>query len=257
MKMQRPTTIKVSLIVMLAITLVNLTNTLYSRAQQNPHRDKVQQSEYIEALKSRFPITDYETPEPADADKRAKRKSRSVRHDKSMLGVKGGLNAPPNSGNEIVLVTDWEVSVPRIPAAQSDVILIGEILDANAYISTDKNGVYSEFTTRVEDILKSDNVLPISRGVEVSLERQGGRVRYPSGRTEWFRIALQSMPLANHRYLVFLKRTGENSFHIITGYELRDGRVYPLDSDASQFRVYDGMDEVPFLKQVQEAIVKQ
>jgi hypothetical protein len=248
--------LKVSAIVMFTITLLNFAITLYSQGQQKQVQGIAEGAEQVKAAKSTFPTADYDTPEPVDPDKRAKRKARNARHDKSTQGVKGGLNAPSNSGDEIVLVTDWETSVPRIPATQSDVILIGEILDANAYVSTDKNGVYSEFKTRVEDVLKNDNVSPISRGVEVSLERHGGQVRYPSGRTDWFHIALQSMPLVNRRYIVFLKRIGDESFHLITGYELRGGHVYSLDSDASQFRFYDGMDESRFLQQLREVLGK-
>jgi hypothetical protein len=58
------------------------------------------------------------------------------------------------------------------------------------------------------------------------------------------------MPEVNHRYVLFLKRFDKDSFSIITGYELRDGKVYALDNEASQFRAHEGSDELPFLEQV-------
>lgn len=245
-------------IIMLAVTVANLATTLYSQGRQYPDPDnkKTRGDKRLEEFKKHTPITDYEAPESSDLSKRAKRKARSEWHNKSLLGVKGGLTAPISSGNEIVLITDWEVNVPRLPAAQSDVVVVGEILDANAYLSTDKNGVYSEFSLRVSDILKNDDAFPISSAETITVERLGGRVRYPSGRVEWFRIALQNMPLVNRRYVLFLKRSGDDSFSIITGYELRNARVYPLDNEASQFRVYEDMDETSFLQLVREASTK-
>ena len=146
--------------------------------------------------------------------------------------------------------------MPQLPAAQSDVVVIGQILDAQAYTSGDKNGVYSEFTLQVNEILKKDGEWVATPDAVITVERQGGRVRYPSGRTEWYRISLQEMPLVNHRYVLFLKRIDSDSFSILTGYELREGRVYGLDS-ASQFRALGGTEETPFLTSVREAIAKQ
>ena len=70
----------------------------------------------------------------------------------------------------------------------------------------------------------------------------------------WFHIALQEMPAISRRYVFFLKKVDESSFIIITGYELRDGLVHPLDSGASQFGLYEGANESHFLKLVRQAI---
>ncbi|MCA1616950.1 MAG: hypothetical protein LC800_23285 [Acidobacteria bacterium] len=147
---------KILLAALAAITLANLGATLYSQAQrQPPDQEKPKDRELRQALKSRFPVTDFETPEPQDPEKRAKRKARGLRHDDSMLGVKGGLNPPPDAGDEVVIINDWEVRVPVIPAAQSDVVLVGEVLDASAFVSNDQNGVYSEFSVKVEKVIKN------------------------------------------------------------------------------------------------------
>lgn len=135
--------------------------------------------------------------------------------------------------------------------------MIGQVRDANAHISADKNGVYSEFTVQVGEVIKDATASPLSPGNQITAERQGGRVRYPSGRVEWFHINAQNMPTVNSRYVLFLKHIDSDSFSIITGYELRDGRVYALDSGASQFTFYDGGDELSFLKLVREAIAVQ
>jgi hypothetical protein len=134
------------------------------------------------------------------------------------------------------------------------VVLVGEVLDGHAFISSDKNGIYSEFNVRVEDTLKNRTSSAIVPGGLIITERDGGRVRYPSGRVMWFHIALQEMPAISRRYVFFLKKVDESSFIIITGYELRDGLVHPLDSGASQFGLYEGANESHFLKLVRQAI---
>lgn len=248
------------LVVMTAITVGNLAITLSSQVHQNPPRggnnNIEQMSKLAREARERAPLADYDAPLPADPQKAAKRKARNERHNNSWLGVKAGLNAAPDSGDEIVLINDWEVRTPKLPAAQSDVVVVGEITEASAFISADKRGVYSEFSLRVEETLKKDGGWVVSPGEVISVEREGGRVRYSSGRVEWYRISLQTLPQVNRRYVLFLKRTGEDSFSIITGYELREGHAYALDS-ASQFRTLDGTDEAPFLQSVREAIAKQ
>jgi hypothetical protein len=248
------------LVVMVAVTVGNLAVTLYSQGGQNTPgggiNNKDQGSERARESRGRAPVADYNAPEPADPEKKAKRKARNERHNNSMLGVKGGLNAAPGSGDEIVLITDWEVNTPRLPAAQSDVVVVGEITEANAFISGDRNGVYSEFSLRVEEALKKDGARAASPGEVIAAERQGGRVRYPSGRIEWFHIAQQEFPLISRRYVLFLKRIDVDSFSIVTGYELREGQAYALDS-ASQFKALDGTDEAAFLQSVRDAIAKR
>ena len=248
------------LVVMIAVTAGNLAITLSSQVPQNPPRDGInnadQMSKRAREARERAPLADYDAPVPADPQKAAKRKARNERHNNSWLGVKAGLNATPGSGDQIVLINDWEVSTPKLPAAQSDVVVVGEITEANAFISADKSGVYSEFSLRVEETLKKDGGWVSSPGEVISVEREGGRVRYPSGRVEWYYVSLKEFPQVNRRYVLFLKRTGEDSFSIVTGYELREGHAYALDS-ASQFRTLDGTDEAPFLQSVREAITKR
>lgn len=255
---QRRIRLTTLLIVVFALTLANVSFALYQGRQvsQPDHAKGDIQSQGLDEIRNRFPIVDFETPEISDPDKRIKRMRRSARHNNSMLGVRGGMTAPPDSGDTIILNNHWEVQTPRLPVNQSDVVVIGNILDSNAFLSTDQNGVYSEFTFSVEDILKNATTLTVPHKGSIIVERQGGRVRYPSGRIEWYKIALQNMPLPDHRYILFLKQSGEDSFSIITGYELRDSRVYALDSEATQFSIYDGTDEASFLSLVRDTIAK-
>jgi hypothetical protein len=86
--------IKIILVAMLVFTLGNLASTLSGQVRQQPSEgapdNKRQMAERASESKSRFPISDYNAPEPTDPEKRAKRKFRNERHNNSMMGVKGG-----------------------------------------------------------------------------------------------------------------------------------------------------------------------
>jgi hypothetical protein len=120
--------------------------------------------------------------------------------------------------------------VSALPVTQSDVILVGEVTDAKAYLSNDRVGIYSEFAIRADEVLKNGSPLLITPTGSVVLEREGGRVRFPSGSVQRYAIANQGMPQVGKRYLLFLKSIEDDQdFSIITGYELNTGRVSPLD----------------------------
>lgn len=240
---------------MFAITLTNLAITFNSQSRQNSTQDLSKNAERIEKSKARFPMADYEATVPSEPDKQAKRMARNERHNNSRLGVHGGADGKATWVTESIEYNDWETKIHQIPTEQSDVVLVGQVMDANAYVSSDKNGVYSEFKVLVEETVKNGTSSAIQSGGVVSVERTGGRVRYPSGQVIWFRIASQEMPEVSHRYVFFLKRVDEDSLSIITGYELRDGIVHPLDEGASQFMVYDGTDETSFLKMVRNGTI--
>ena len=66
------------------------------------------------------------------------------------------------------------------------------------------------------------------------------------------------MPTKNHNYVLFLKREEEGDFTILTGYELANNLVTPLDGDETglAFSYYKNVDQAQFLKDLQAAIVK-
>jgi hypothetical protein len=75
------------------------------------------------------------------------------------------------------------------------------------------------------------------------------------------------VPRIGHRYLFFLRYTGQGEVpYILTAYELRAGRVFPLDGldEANskvgnilpQFAAYENADENVFLNEVRNAIAQ-
>jgi hypothetical protein len=214
----------------------------------------------VEVDQEQWPITDYNAPEPDDIEKRAERNARNARHDNARL-----VHEPekrPGVVYETTLFNDWEVGLPALPASKSDTVIVGEVLDANAYLSNDKTGVYSEFTIKVDDILKNDQSSHLNQGSLLVAERLGGRVRFPSGEILPVQIAGQGMPRAGRRYVLFLSRTDQGlAYGILTGYELRAGKVSPLDGIKTRgggspwkFDKYENWDESTFIDAVRAEI---
>jgi hypothetical protein len=213
----------------------------------------------VEVDKEQWPMTDYNAPEPGDPVKRDKRRTRNARHDKE-----GTVHEPekmPGISYETTLYSDWEVGLPALPAYRSDAVVIGEVLEAGAYLSNDKTGVYSEFTIKVSDILKNDSS-HLTQGSSLVAERLGGRVRFPSGEILPVQIVGQGMPRAGFRYVFFLKRVDQGqAYDILTAYELRAGKVSPLDGAKTrggghpwEFDKYENWDEGKFIDAVRAEI---
>jgi hypothetical protein len=209
----------------------------------------------VEVDKEQWPMTDYNAPEPGDPVKRDKRRARNAHHDKEETVREPDMR--PGHASETTMTTDWEVRLPELPAYQSDAVIVGEVLDAGAYLSNDKTGVYSEFTIKIADVLKSDSS-HLTQGSSLVAERLGGRVRFPSGGILPVTVRGQGMPRVGRRYVFFLKRIDQGqAYDILTGYELRAGKVSPLDGRRATggghpwaFDKYEGWDEGAFMDAV-------
>lgn len=193
-----------------------------------------------------LPIADYSAPESSDAVERAKRQEKGRRYRGKRI----------REEPQISVVSDSESLVERLkplPIALSDSVIIGEIRNAQAYLSDDKSGIYSEFTIRVEDVLKSSDP-SLGVGATIIAEREGGAVRFPSGHLQRYVVEGERMPKMWSRYLFFLKRNESGQdFSLLKGYELRVGKVFPLD-DFSRDAAYKGTNQDEFLNTVRRAI---
>lgn len=188
---------------------------------------------------NRFPIVDYDSPEPKDPAELAKRKLRGKRYNKSDWAVN------PNAPSDTTVRVDFiDPNLPAFPISQSPVVVLGRVLDSCAYLSNDKTGVYSVFSIEIEQVLKSS--LPITNGAVIETEREGGRVKFPSGRLHLYVTDKADMPVVGGRYVLFLDGKNDQSFQIVTAYELQDRKVRPLDRLRDAQR-YDNWDESEFL----------
>jgi len=214
------------------------------------------------AHRREMPVVDFTaSDDPADARLRAKSRRYDLKDgsvDKSRFVLK---ESDPEELFE--LPGSHAPERPAIPAAQSDVVVIGEVVGSEAHLSDDRTGVYSEFTLLVEEVLKNVSGREVGGGGTLSADRSGGGVRFPSGKVLRRGRLRETMPLVGGRYLFFLRYDEEaDAFSIITGYELRGGRVFPLDgvevpeggSKLKQFAAYEGAEESAFLDEVRSAL---
>ena len=208
-----------------------------SQELQKPHHQRRAFDE------SRFPIADYSAEAPSDAQERAKRFEKGKKYDKSKWAVH-----PDAPSDTVVLLHSVDRTLPALPFDQSSAVVVGQLMDARAYLSNDKSGVYSVFTVQVNEVLKNSTKTPITRGSAREVERDGGRVRFPNGRLHMYKIGGLDMPKTGLRYVLFLN-DGESGYQILTGYELKDGKVYPLD-DIPKLRTYENADELSFLSEL-------
>lgn len=179
-----------------------------------------------------------------------KRQAKSRGYDKLRLGQ---ITEAPINVDELPLNVHWWQGMSALPVAQSDAIVVGFVHDARAYLSNNRSVVYSEFSVRVDEILK-DAPNPLNEGQEIVAQRLGGAVIFPSGKVQHYRISKQGFPRTDEKYILFLKSNGED-YDIITGYAVGSGRVVPLDRGANlPFASYQGKSVDYFLTEVKQAI---
>ncbi|MGB7922842.1 MAG: hypothetical protein WCF57_06325 [Pyrinomonadaceae bacterium] len=231
------------------ILVVATTMAALREQDRNVSSSDKQQKTDKKDFENQFPIADFNSPALADPMERAKRQAKGEKYNESI--------SPIDERTDTIFSTvDWEVGISAIPVSQSDAIVVVRVLDAQAHLSNDETGVYSEFTLAIEQLLKTDSRSPLNPDSSIVVERKGGRVRYPSGHLTLYHIRGQGMPRTGHRYVLFLKRDSqEQDFSILTGYELNAGRVALLDSPGDHpITRQKGKDETSFLNELRTAI---
>jgi hypothetical protein len=147
---------------------------------------------------------------------------------------------------------------PALPVDRSDAIITGRVSDAQAFLTAERNVVFTEFTVQVENTFKG------STDSTIVAERIGGKVRFPSGKI-LTRGSVGRFPSVNDEVILFLKRdeTGK-SYSIITGYRIIDAKVFPLDGYnpgtdqklVAGYKEWRGKEQQAFVAKLNEAIKK-
>jgi hypothetical protein len=214
---------------------------------QNPRPVQKQGPNRID--ERRFPVADYDAAESSDPVQRSKRRARGLKRDKSDWSVN------PQAPSDVTVRVDFvDRNLPAFPIDQSKAIVIGRVTHGQAYLSNDKTGVYSAFSVQIEQTLTNHSDVVVAGDRSIEVEREGGRVKFPSGRIHLYMTNEQNMPEIGSRYVFSLTaRENEGVFHIITAYELRDGKVFPLDN-LSKPKNYQDADEAAFLSELRSKI---
>jgi hypothetical protein len=217
--------------------------------QSNPVQPDYEQQR--KEFKKRFPTVRYDEPEEQDLARRVKRQQVGKRYENAGGMVDATL--PMEEGEERVLINDEYLSVPAIPVKESELIVIGQVLEAAAHLSNNKKTVYSEFTVQIDEILR-DTTGNIKKVGSVTMDREGGFVEYKNGLRRFHRISALSMPRVGGKYILFLKNPEKGpNYEIINGYELKDGGVINLTSSPETIS-YFGMDQTVLLSKVRKAL---
>jgi len=121
--------------------------------------------------------------------------------------------------------------------------------------------IYSEFSVKIDTILKDRKDSSIKINDHIAIDRAGGRVKYPTGRIFTYSISGQEMPRLNGRYVFFLTYDEKRDMYLIlTAYEILNGKITALDGKGGNplagfdFEKYNGMSEFEFLNQVRDSI---
>jgi len=233
------------LLVILLIATLGFTSVRRTQGvsnKQTPQREQIK--------KDHFPTAEYEEPDLADARKNRLRKEKQKRHN----NFKIVSSSPAEWQAERVFIGEGAFNFPALPVERSAYILIGKVADAQAHVSENKKNVYSEFTVSVERVLKTAKS-SIMEGSEITVDRIGGHVKYPDGRSVLYRIAQTNMPAIDGRYVFFITSINNEDYTLVTAYGIEAQGVVPLD-DSPQFEEMRGLSEEAFLRNLQEFLAK-
>jgi hypothetical protein len=207
---------------------------------------------------TQFPIADLNAPKSADESTRLKRTKKSKKYNNKFQSEISELS------NVTFVVNEALSNLPALPIQQSSVVLLGRVAGATAYLSEDKTAVYSEFEVQIETVFKNTSKQGLRSDDSILVERFGGRVRLPFGKLFIAAVDNQDMPRVGSRYVLFLTNDfmgithSDEDFNILMGYELKEGKVIPLDRTSAKHATsrYFKTDEAVFLLDLSSALAK-
>ena len=255
--MPQPKYLASTILIILVGILILTTAAVSPQAGANQQKDTRGVTEETPDF-SRFPIVDFYDPEPLELNEKKVRETKGRRYTNKYLGQIS------EDTHQIFSIVDWDVGLPAFPVERSAAVVIGKVRSARAYLTPDKTGIYSEFTVAIDTIVKNDADNIIKAEDTITVERNGGRARMPSGKLVLSWVNHQNMPRVGGRYLLFLTNdlqtpedTGKD-FYILTGYELRDGQVHMLDDTQPNHPItrYKGKTETTLLTDLYNTVAK-
>jgi hypothetical protein len=233
-------------VLVVVVTVMVLSVTVFKGGNGSAHLQqnlRVTDRGSYQDRRDRYPVVEAEETEPNDPVKKAKLKKQRQRYDKDAPFTTAGPN-----DEELAFLPEWQFNFPAFPIVKSDVIVIGQVLNAEAHRSNNKLSIFSNFEVRVDEVLKGN----LNVGNVINVQRIGGFVKYPGGRKVLFRLSGNGMPGVGARYALFLNVLDED-YTILTGYELASGGVVPLDN-STQFEAHKGDNEVSFIASLRQAV---
>lgn len=180
-------------------------------------------------------------PQPPEREMRSRRFAKSGRRALTSLGVAG------EPVLDVMTHVDTIGTPHAFPTAKSDAVIKGVVRRAQAFLSQDATGVYSEFDVEVDTVIQQSASRSIEPGGTVTVLRYGGAISLPTGLVR-VRDADETMPLLGGTYVLFLKQysSSDSALMLMTGYRLEAGKVAPLDIRGDAYR-FEGANESDFI----------
>lgn len=242
-----------ALLVGLLVALSGFTNQNPTAAGQVPFGQSAKQVDDAAA-----PVVDLNNVREDDRIDKKARKLKNARHDNSG----SDKTHPYPNVSEVLGEPEWPSGYSDLPIDKSDVIVEAVVADSRAFLSDDKTGIYSEFTIVVSKPLTLRTGSTINVGDRIVAERAGGKVRYPSGQVIRWRIARQGVPIIGKKYLFFLAKAEQDSYKLLTAYEIDGSKIFALDGSRTElgrqggsiFDKHNNKDLSTFMEEVEKAV---
>jgi len=197
---------------------------------------------------TQFPIVDFAVADSeADSDER---KAKGIYFDRARYGkIVEDLGI-----KYITYAESWVESLPAIPVKRSDIILTGNVSGSRAFLSKNKTNIYSEFSVKVDSLVRTDNGIAITPEQIIAVNRMGGRVRFASGHIQNYCLSGAGALEIGKKYILFLKRDDSmRGFLLLTAFKIENEKIFPID-DTLGVDAYKDVTYSEFLKEIEKAI---
>lgn len=235
----------------LAPIVIFVTMAELSRAQEVAPVSGVRATNREEFF-AKFALVDYDAPLPNIPEELEQRRLKNRRYDNE-----NWVLVDPDPETEYARRSILVIPLPTFPIEESDLIVTGQATAVSAHLSNDKTGIYSEYTIKIEQVLKNGLTSNLSPGSVITIDRAGAAVRYPGGHRVAYLLAEKKLPAVGASYALFLRDDKRSkNFDVVTLYELKINGVSPLDTGFA-FEEVRGLTKNDFLKAVQGKLVEQ
>lgn len=198
---------------------------------------------------SKYGLVNFDAPQIENIQEWERRRQISQRYDNQDWVVKT-INNPRAGG--VGKITE-DPPPPLFPIEESALIVIGEVVMVNAFLSNDKGGVYTEFTIRVDEALKKEGKKTPKK---VIADREGGVVVYPNGQRVMYQSSERGLPQLGSKYLFFLRKDELSpNYEILTSYDLNSSAIRQMEM-GRPFDEFKNVGKTAFIEAVRNKIVR-
>lgn len=233
----------VVLAILVFVTLSITIGSVPSQSQQNIAKPTASGTPDF----SKYPVAELNAPTITNPAEKALREIKGKRYDTRPM-----IMGSPGPNDTMILIWDAEIEPPAVPADQSKLIVLGSFIDSKGFVSNNRSSIYSEYSLRIQKLLKNESTNARDIGDVITVDRPGGILRYPTGQQILYRYNWLDLPELNTQYIVFLDKDGDEqnpNYRVITAYRLKDGHIFPLDH-GKDFDELTGLDEKTFVNRI-------